>query len=349
MEKTILITGGLGFIGSALVYHFNKLGRKDIVICDRFRKGDKWKNIRDLLVKDIVDPDEVFNYLAKKPVKTIYHLGACSDTREVDMDFLYRNNFLFSKKLFELALERNVNFIYASSAATYGNEETCFSENKALDRLAPINQYGFSKQLFDKWVFDHLGLWREKIKRDSPLILAGVKFFNVFGPQEYHKGRMASVVYHGFKQAKAEGAIHLFRSYRPAIKDGEQKRDFVYIKDVCRALAFIEENPFWNQKRLIEDELFIYNLGSGKAHSFNELAGAVFKAMEVSPKVSYIPMEKELIPRYQYFTKAEMNWATDLTYLRKEDYLELAVRDYVRNYLMKENLYFSHYAQDEYA
>ncbi len=348
-EQKILITGGLGFIGSALIYTLNKLGLNKIIICDNFRKKEKWKNVRNLNFLEVIAPSKIFDFLEKtnasnpretEKVATIFHLGACSDTREADMDFLYENNFLFSKKLYEYSLRHKTHFIYASSAATYGAKEKDFFETTPLNELTPINKYGYSKQLFDKWVQLNLPDWIDSIKTTAH-ILAGIKFFNVFGPNEYHKDSMASVVYHGFNQIKKNGRIKLFKSYRDSFADGEQKRDFIYVKDACAALIALTNNINLNQRRLLKQGKFLYNLGSTQARSFNQLVKPIFEALKIKPDIEYIEMPEDLRNRYQYFTKAEMDWGFPLPFTSKENYLEATVSDYVLNHLNAQEPYLS--------
>jgi ADP-L-glycero-D-manno-heptose 6-epimerase len=325
----ILVTGAAGFIGSAIVKQLNDGGVADILICDHFESGEKWKNLRGLKYDAVVAVADLFAHpVWKKPgaLTAIYHMGACSDTTELDMDFLYRNNTLFSNRLLALAAAKNVPIVYASSAATYGAGEHGYSDDHAgVAALAPLNKYGYSKQLTDEWIL------RQKKK---PKVWFGVKFFNVFGPNEYHKGKMSSVVYQSFNQIRDVGEVKLFRSHRPEYKDGEQLRDFVYVKDVVRAM--IELLAAGKKKPSLSG---IYNLGTGEARSFHDLVRATFRAMDQEPKIQFIDMPPELRNQYQYFTQAEMGKLRKALPRFKFLKLEDAVSDYVRNHLRASDPY----------
>jgi ADP-L-glycero-D-manno-heptose 6-epimerase len=319
----ILVTGAAGFIGSAIVKQLNDLGVEDILICDHFESGDKWRNLRGLKFSALVPVAELFGHACwKKPgiLKAIYHMGACSDTTELDMDFLYRNNTEYSNRLLSLAAAKNVPIVYASSAATYGAGERGYSDDHSgVTALLPLNKYGYSKQLTDEWIL------RQKSK---PKVWFGLKFFNVFGPNEYHKGKMSSVVLQSYRQISELGEVKLFRSYRPDFKDGEQLRDFVYVKDVVRAM--IELIAAGKKKPSLSG---IYNLGTGEARSFHDLVQATFRAMERKPKIQFIDMPLELRNQYQYFTQAEMQKLRKALPRFKFTKLEDAVDDYVRGHL----------------
>ncbi len=319
----ILVTGAAGFIGSAIVKQLNDQGVFDILVCDHFESGDKWKNLRGLKFSALVPVAELFEHGCwKKPgaLKAIYHMGACSDTTELDMDFLYRNNTLYTNRLLALAAAKNVPIAYASSAATYGAGEQGYSDAHAgITKLVPLNKYGYSKQLTDEWIL------RQKLK---PKVWFGVKFFNVFGPNEYHKGKMSSVVLQSFKQITEVGEVKLFRSHRPDFKDGEQLRDFVYVKDVVRAM--IELIAAGKKRPALSG---IYNLGTGEARSFHDLVQATFRAMDRKPKIQFIDMPVELRNQYQYFTQAEMQKLRKALPRFEFTKLEAAVEDYVRGHL----------------
>ncbi len=323
----LVITGGAGFIGSALIWAINSSGQHDLAIVDHLGTGNKWENLAKRRINTIMHKDELPNWLAanKPRISAIIHMGACSTTTETDTDYLIRNNFAYSCRLFEFCADNNLPFLYASSAATYGAGEHGFSDDDEVStKLRPINKYGFSKQLFDSWVLQ---------QRKRPANWWGLKFFNVYGPQEYHKGAQASVVFHATPQVQNQRELRLFKSYRSDIKDGEQRRDFVYVKDVCKVIQHL-----LNQKGHAESG--IYNLGSGKARTFTALGEAVFKTCEVPNKFVWIDMPENLRDQYQYFTEA------DLTKLRQSagyttpfTSLEDGVRDYLQHYLLKTDKY----------
>ena len=325
----ILVTGAAGFIGSVIVKELNHRGHEDLILCDHFESGDKWKNLRGLKYDSFVQVEDLFNHpIWKKQagIKAIYHMGACSDTTELNMDFLYKNNMEFSNQLLTLAAQKNIPIVYASSAATYGaGEQGYVDDHKGIPKLKPLNKYGYSKQLTDEWILK---------QKKKPKVWFGVKFFNVFGPHEYHKGKMSSVVYQGFKQIKDVGEVKLFKSHRPDFKDGEQLRDFVYVKDVVRAM--IELMAQGQKKNSLSG---IYNLGTGKARSFHDLAKATFIAMDLEPKIKFIDMPIELQGQYQYFTQAEMGKLKKALPKFKFMDLEEAVDDYVRGHLSQTDPY----------
>lgn len=321
----ILITGAAGFIGSVIVKELNEKGNSELLLCDHFGSDDRWKNLRNLKYDSFVQVEDLFEHpIWKKPggLKAIYHMGACSDTTELNMDFLYKNNTEFTNRLLTLAATKNIPIVYASSAATYGGGEQGYSDDhKGIPALRPLNKYGYSKQLSDEWILK---------QKKKPKVWFGVKFFNVFGPNEYHKGKMASVVFQGFNQIKDVGIVQLFKSHRADYKDGEQLRDFVYVKDVVRAMiALIDAGK---KKPALSG---IYNLGTGKARSFHDLAKATFIAMGKGPNIKFIDMPTELQGQYQYFTQADMSKLKKaLPKFRFMD-LEEAVTDYVQNHLMQ--------------
>ncbi len=324
----ILVTGATGFIGSVIVSYLNQLGKQDILICDHFGEGDKWKNLRGLKFSGFVPVEGLFDHPMWKKAKgqgfkAIYHMGACSDTTENDMDFLYKNNVEFTNRLLALATQKDIPIVYASSAATYGAGDEGYSDDhKLISKLRPLNKYGWSKQLSDEWILS---------QKKKPKVWFGVKFFNVFGPQEYHKGKMASVVYQGFNQIQEKGEIKLFKSHKEGFKDGEQLRDFVYVKDVVRAMVELIEAG--KKKPSISG---IYNLGTGKARSFFDLASATFVAMGKKPNIKFIDMPVELRGQYQYFTQADMTKLKKALPKFKFMELEEAVSDYVQNHLLED-------------
>ena len=317
----IVVTGGAGFIGSAFVWKLNREGIDDIVIVDRLGTSEKWKNLVNLRFIEYIKKDDFLQmiYADQVPFKAsaVIHMGACSSTTERDADYLWMNNYLYTCRLADWALRNQVRFIYASSAATYGDGTGGFADDDALiPGLRPINMYGYSKQVFDLWV----------LKQQAEKKMAGIKFFNVFGPNEYHKGDMASVIFKSFNQIRETGRVRLFKSYRKEYGDGEQVRDFVYVKDCVDILWWLLEHVEVNG---------IFNLGTGKARSWNDLVRAVFAAMGMKPEVEYIDMPPGLSGQYQYFTEAKMDklraTGCPLAFRSLED----AVRDYVANYLQK--------------
>ena len=322
----ILVTGAAGFIGSVIVKHLNDLGNENLLLCDHFEQGEKWKNLRGLKYSSFVQVEDLFSHeIWKKTgsLKAIYHMGACSDTTELNMDFLYKNNTEYTNRLLSLAAEKNIPIVYASSAATYGAGEQGYFDNHAtLPTLQPLNKYGYSKQLSDEWILK---------QKKKPKVWFGVKFFNVFGPHEYHKGKMSSVVFQSYHQIKEGGEVKLFKSHRPDYKDGEQLRDFVYVKDVVKAM--VELIAAGEKKPALSG---IYNLGTGEARSFHDLVKGTFKAMGKKPKITFIDMPLELRNQYQYYTQAEMAKFKKALPKFKFMKLEDAISDYVGNHLMTE-------------
>ncbi len=327
----IVITGAAGFIGSAYLWHLNESDVGPIILADRFKTGDKWRNVRDLRYADLIFPEKLPEFLEKhaKEVKAVIHMGACSATTETDMDFLFTNNFKYTKTLWKLATKYDWTFIYASSAATYGDgNEGYLDEEKKIHTLKPLNKYGYSKQFFDLWALS-------QVKRPSRW--AGLKFFNVYGANEYHKGSMASVIYHSYHQFKQNGQVKLFKSHREDYADGEQQRDFVYIKDVVRMMDFFRTQP---KKENISG---IYNVASGKARSFNDFMKAMFLALGVpfTPSlIEYFPMPEQLRGKYQYFTEGNLSKIKKAGYALPQYTLEEGVADYVKSYLSQEEPYF---------
>ncbi len=317
----IIVTGGAGFIGSAIVAALNARGIEEILVVDILGKGDKWKNLRRLRYAEYMEAEHFWDVLEAEhldwPIEAVFHMAACSDTTETDSSYLATNNYDFSKELAEWAIDVDARFIYASSAATYGDGSHGFSDDDDLiDNLVPLNMYGYSKQMFDQWVLRN-GLLRR---------IAGLKYFNVFGPNEYHKGDMRSFVLKAFEQITAGEQVRLFKSYRPDYGDGEQLRDFVYIKDAVDMTLFFFDNP---------ELAGLYNIGTGKARSWKDLANAVFAAMDREPKIEYVDMPEALKDKYQYFTQADMAKLKSTGYRKPATALETAVADYVRNYLQK--------------
>jgi ADP-L-glycero-D-manno-heptose 6-epimerase len=317
----IVVTGGAGFIGSAVVAGLNKRGINDIIIVDRLGTDQRWKNLVNLRYADYLDKEDFLEMVAEDvlpfSVDAVFHLGACSSTTETDVSFLMENNFEYTKQLAQWTTDENIRFIYASSAATYGDGSEGFVDDQdKLETLKPLNPYGYSKQLFDLWA-----------KRNGLLEkIVGLKYFNVFGPNEYHKADMRSFVLKSFEQINATGKVRLFKSHRPDYKDGEQKRDFLYVKDAVDMTLFFYDNP---------ETAGIYNLGAGLARSWNNLAKAVFAAMGKSPNIEYIDMPDSVRNQYQYFTEADISKLRTSGYKKQITSLEEAVKDYVQNYLQK--------------
>ncbi len=318
----LIVTGGAGFIGSATIWQLNRLGYDDIICVDALRSGDKWKNLVGLRITDAIHKDEFLSTLRRNSgayqADTVIHFGACSATTERDADYLLENNTHYTSELCEWSLERHARFIYASSAATYGEAAGGFDDDPArLESLVPLNMYGFSKHLFDLQAA-RSGLLSQ---------IVGLKFFNVFGPNEYHKGDMMSVVCKAHRQITDTGELTLFQSHRDGIGDGEQQRDFVYVKDATAVIAWLVAAPQVHG---------LFNLGTGKARSWNALAKAVFAAMQREPNIRYIPMPESIRDRYQYFTQASMSQLNAAGCPVKFSSLEDSVHDYVRNYLAKD-------------
>jgi ADP-L-glycero-D-manno-heptose 6-epimerase len=322
----ILVTGGAGFIGSVLVHELNKLSETDIVIVDRLEDAIKWKNLRGLKYSEYIHADDLFNGNYDELInetEMIYHMGASSDTTITDMDFLMKNNVAYTKALFEFAAKKNIPIIYASSAATYGDGELGYDdEEEQIPNLMPLNPYGYSKQLVDEWV-----LKESTLKPDHWF---GLKFFNVFGPNEYHKGEMRSLVNKAYFQINENGNVKLFKSHRSDFQDGEQLRDFIYVKDVVKVMILLS----YTDKA---DFSGIYNLGAGKARSFKDLVMATYKSMDKSPSIEYIDMPITIRDQYQYYTCAKTDKLLSVIPQFKFTELEDAIYDYVRNHLQNPN------------
>jgi ADP-L-glycero-D-manno-heptose 6-epimerase len=316
----IIVTGALGFIGSYLIGKLNELGYKDIVAVDDFSQTRKDRNLEGKSISCRIERSEYINWQRQNHIETqfVFHLGARTDTTEFNRQIFDELNLNYSKEVWRLCVEFGLPMVYASSAATYGNGEHGYDDDiRKINRLKPLNPYGDSKQEFDLWVLE-----QEK----QPYFWAGLKFFNVYGPNEYHKGRMASVVFHAFNQIMEKGSLNLFRSHRPDFKDGEQLRDFVYVKDVADVMIYLME------KRERSD---IYNLGTGRARAFRDLALAVFEALGKDAKIQYIDTPADIRDKYQYFTEANMNKLINSGYHGHFTSLEEGVADYVKQYLAK--------------
>lgn len=315
----IIVTGGAGFIGSCIVRELNNMGHEDIIIVDNIQKTEKWKNMRNKRYIEYISRNDFLDRLPEfaGKVSHVIHMGACSATTELDFDFLYKNNFEYTKTLWKFCTENQCSFIYASSAATYGAGEFGFDDKMDIKKLLPLNGYGYSKQLFDLWV--------EK-QSLAPRQHVGFKFFNVYGPNEYYKGSMASVIFHSFNKILETGQMGIFKSYKEGYEDGKQLRDFVYVKDLCKVVHFMIDHP---------EVSGLFNLGTGTARSFYDLVAATFDAMGVKRNITFVEMPESLRPKYQYFTQAKMDKLREAGY--KEDFysLEEGAKDYVQNYLMQ--------------
>jgi ADP-L-glycero-D-manno-heptose 6-epimerase len=325
--KMIVVTGGAGFIGSATVWGLNKKRFFDIHIVDSLKDSEKWKNLVNLRFSDYEEKESFLKRiiyddpLLKNSIDAIIHLGACSSTTEKNASYLIENNYKYTQVLCKWCLKNNKDFIYASSAATYGDGSMGFSDNiENLPDLRPLNMYGYSKQLFDLWAYKN-GLFDK---------ITGLKFFNVFGPNEYHKGEMRSIIHKAYQQIKETGKIKLFKSYKKEYRDGEQVRDFIYVKDAVDMILFLMENKIKG----------LYNIGTGKARSFNDIAFTIFKILGKSAKIEYIDMPDFIKEKYQYHTEADMKKLfTEAKYEKKVMTLEEGIADYIQNYLMKEDIY----------
>jgi ADP-L-glycero-D-manno-heptose 6-epimerase len=318
-----VITGGAGFIGSALLWKLNEESVTDALIIDREEFPEKRKNLRKRKFADYLEADDFKKRLLAGQMPKMdgmVHLGACSSTTETNEAYLRENNFEYTKALAQWALAKKVRFIYASSAATYGDGTLGYSTDDATTKkLKPLNLYGNSKQLFDLWALGE-GALKE---------IVGIKFFNIYGPNEYHKGEMRSVVAKAYEQIKKDGKIRLFKSYKPDYRDGEQVRDFLYVKDATNVVY-----EFMNGKGYGG----LYNLGSGQARSWNDLAKAAFSAMGTPVRIEYIEMPEAIRAKYQYRTQADMSWIKEKK-IAPFMTLEEGVKDYVQNYLSKDDRY----------
>ncbi len=324
-----IVTGGAGFIGSAMVWKLNQMGVDDVWIVDRLETGEKWKNLSGLKFSELLTPDVFLHSIHEhddslpREAESVINMGACSSTTERDADYLVENNFHFSKTVAEAALAGGVRLIHASSAATYGGGELGYGDGaENLFDLRPLNMYGYSKLLFDQWAGRTGALAR----------LASVRFFNVYGPNEYHKGDMASMVFKSFHQVREKGVLRLFRSHRPDYGDGEQMRDFVYVKDVVDALWWLAQTPGANG---------ILNVGTGEETTWNQLAAALFAAMGKKPDIDYIDMPESLRNQYQYRTRADISRLRAAGYAGTFRPVAEGVRDYVANHLAQANPYIN--------
>ena len=323
-----IVTGGAGFIGSAMVWKLNRMGVDDVWIVDNLEQGAKWKNLRGLRYSEVFSPDAFLKRIGRERglpagAEAIVHMGACSATTEPDADYLLENNYRCSRIIAETAMASGVRLLTASSAATYGGGEHGYDDGEEnLFRLRPLNMYGYSKLMFDQWA-SKTGALRK---------LASIRFFNVYGPNEYHKGDMASMVFKSFKRVVDSGKLSLFRSHIPEYADGEQMRDFVYIKDAVDVMWWLLENREANG---------IFNVGTGVAETWNQLAGAVFAAVGKQPDIEYVDMPESIRGQYQYHTKADISRLRNAGYTGEFRLVADGVKDYVVNHLVKDDPYIN--------
>lgn len=323
-NSKIIVTGAAGFIGSCMVSFLNQLGFNNLVLVDEFGHENKELNLlhKKYIIK--VERENFFDWVSREQpaVDFVFHLGARTDTTEFDYSVHQHLNVDYSKKIWNYCTINHIPLVYASSAATYGEGEHGYNDSHDIvEELMPLNPYGISKNEFDKWVLH---------QKDHPPFWAGLKFFNVYGPNEYHKGRMASVIFHSFNQIKECGKVKLFKSHKDGYNDGEQLRDFVYVKDVVAVCAWLMEN---------QPASAIYNLGTGKARSFNTLVKSTFAGLDMEPNIEFIDMPEDIRDKYQYFTEACMDKLKNAGYSKEFYSLEHGVDDYVRNYLSKNIFY----------
>jgi ADP-L-glycero-D-manno-heptose 6-epimerase len=318
----IVVTGAAGFIGSQLVHKLNQEGFKAIIAVDKFDQEEKYKNLEKAAIQERVEREEFLSWLDNnyEEVEFIFHLGARTDTTEFDRDLLWKLNTNYSKEVWQRCVQYQLPLVYASSAATYGLGELGYKDDESLPpKLKPLNPYGESKNEFDIWALE---------QEEKPFFWAGLKFFNVYGPGEYHKGRMASVIWHAYNQILATEKMKLFRSHHPDFKDGEQQRDFVYVKDVVKVCYWLMHH---------RQNSGLYNLGTGTARSFNALARAVFSALSKEPVIEYIDTPIDIRDKYQYFTEADMNKLSSIGYEEPFSELEEGVREYVEELRARED------------
>jgi ADP-L-glycero-D-manno-heptose 6-epimerase len=316
----MIVTGAAGFIGSCLITHLNNHNFNYIVAVDDFSNPEKNKNLAGKKILEKVDRSIFFEWLNKNQaqVEFIFHIGARTDTTEFNVEIFNQLNLNYTKKIWQACIDYQIPLVYASSAATYGAGELGYQDDESLiPQLKPLNPYGDSKNDFDIWALQ---------QAKKPFFWAGLKFFNVYGPNEYHKGRMASVIFHAYNQIQNTGKMRLFRSHRPDFKDGEQMRDFVYVKDVVEVCYFLMHH---------RQNSGIYNLGSGKARTFLDLVRNTFKAMGIEENIEFVDTPADIRDKYQYFTEASMQKLQNIGYAKPFHSLEAGIEDYVKNYLQK--------------
>jgi ADP-L-glycero-D-manno-heptose 6-epimerase len=326
----IVVTGAFGFIGCNLVEHLNQIGRKDIIAVDDFSKINKESNLKEKKILKRIERSKFLVWFKSNAseVDFVFHLGARTDTTEFDYTIFEELNVKYSKSLWKICTKHKIPFVYASSAATYGNGELGYEDANLLQPyfLTPLNPYGVSKNEFDKWAVAQI---------NRPPFWAGMKFFNVYGPNENHKGRMASVIFHFYPQIKEKGTVTLFKSHRPDFQEGEQKRDFIHVNDVVKVLLHLMTKYSSNIEETCEKS-GLYNLGTGEARSFNDLAKSIFKVLGLETKINYIDTPIDIRDKYQYFTQANMTKLIDnFHYSNSFISLESGIQDYIENYLSK--------------
>jgi ADP-L-glycero-D-manno-heptose 6-epimerase len=317
-KDVIVVTGAAGFIGSYLVGYLNQLGFEELVLVDDFSNEQKSANLAGKKYLHKIHREQFFEWQESHPdtIKYVFHLGARTDTTEMDYAVHKKWNLDYSKQIWELCTENNIPLVYASSAATYGNGELGYKDDHDIaSKLQPLNPYGVSKNEFDIWALE---------QKKSPPFWAGLKFFNVYGPNEYHKGRMASVIFHAFNQIKDKGEVKLFRSHNPDYKDGEQIRDFIYVKDVVQICVWLMQN---------QPASGLYNTGTGKARTFKDLVNAIFTTLQLPSKINFIDTPLDIRDKYQYFTEADMHKLLAAGYDKPFYSLEDGVKEYVEGYL----------------
>jgi len=320
IHDTIVVTGAAGFIGSVLVGYLNENGYHNLILVDDFTDKRKEKNLRGRVYRRLIERERFFSIQESENISIdcVFHLGARTDTTEMDYEVHRHLNLEYSKSIWNLCVSAQIPLVYASSAATYGNGEHGYNDDHSIvNGLEPLNPYGVSKNEFDKWVL---------LQESQPPFWAGLKFFNVYGPGEYHKARMASVIFHAFNTISSGGTVRLFRSHNPAFRDGEQKRDFIYVKDVVSICLWLMEN---------KPQSGLYNTGTGIARTFNDLVGAIFTALDKPASIEYIDTPLDIRDKYQYFTEANMTKLHAAGYDKPFWSLEDGVRDYVCNYLLQ--------------
>jgi len=330
-ELKIIVTGAAGFIGSCMVQYLNELGFEDLILVDDFGIEEKRKNWESKKYSEVVERHNLFDWLQQHQPKIdfVIHLGARTDTTEFNYAVHEELNLEYSKDIWNYCTAYRVPLVYASSAATYGAGELGYDDNhEVIKKLKPLNAYGISKNEFDKWAIN---------QSNHPPVWTGLKFFNIYGPNEYHKGRMASVIWHSFNQIKKDGIVKLFKSHRPDFKDGEQLRDFVYVKDVLKVINWMMNCMI--MKEWPAEKNGLYNIGTGKARSFYDLAAATFGGLDLKPNIVFIDMPEDIRDKYQYFTEANMQKLRKAGYSEPFYTLEEGVDNYVRNYLAGLKIY----------
>jgi ADP-L-glycero-D-manno-heptose 6-epimerase len=343
-SKAIIVTGAAGFIGSCMVQYLNEQGYEQLILVDDFGVEEKRRNWEGKTFEAIVERYNLFDWLElhTPAIDFVIHLGARTDTTEFDYAIHQELNVEYSQQVWQYCTEKQIPLIYASSAATYGSGELGYDDNEDAGRLHPLNPYGVSKNEFDKWAVQ---------QQECPPFWAGLKFFNVYGPNEYHKGRMASVIFHAFNQIKKDGVVKLFKSHREGFEDGKQLRDFIYVKDVVKVIGWMMNQvkgtddtlqlTEGNQRSSINSPLEsgIYNLGTGGARTFEDLVKATFAGLDQSPNIQFVDMPADIRDKYQYFTEANMHKLREAGYPNEFYSLEEGVDDYVRNYLATGKIY----------